>query len=131
MIFSFSNGIDHLTEIKGNGKELRLDVTDNARAIKRLAKQLKCPILLLCQLNRGVEGRQSKKPALGDLRESGALEEIADVVTFLYRESYYTPGADPRGAEIITAKNRDGKTGSIKLHFYGEYTKFQNPENPF
>lgn len=123
--------LDHLTEMQ-SGNDLRISVTENARGLKRLAKQLHIPFILLCQLNRGLEQRQNKRPCLSDLRESGAIEEVGDVISFLYRDNYYNPESDQREAELITAKNRDGRLGTTSLHWYGSVTKFKTPVlNPF
>lgn len=123
--------LDHLTEMKHHAKDDRSGITENVRGCKRLAKQLKTPFILLCQLNRGVEGRENKRPVLSDLRETGAIEETADCVGFLYRESYYTETADKSEAELNILKNRDGETKSIKLHWNGATTCFSTPEHPF
>lgn len=123
--------LDHLTEIKHHAKDDRSGITENVRGCKRLAKQLKTPFILLCQLNRGVEGRENKRPVLSDLRETGAIEETADCVGFLYRESYYIETADKSEAELNILKNRDGETKGIKLHWNGSTTCFSTPERPF
>lgn len=123
--------LDHLTEMKHHAKDDRLGITENVRGCKRLAKQLKTPFILLCQLNRGVEGRENKRPVLSDLRETGAIEETADCVGFLYRESYYIETADKSEAELNILKNRDGETKGIKLHWNGSTTCFSTPERPF
>lgn len=123
--------LDHLTEMKHHAKDDRLGITENVRGCKRLAKQLKTPFILLCQLNRGVEGRENKRPVLSDLRETGAIEETADCVGFLYRESYYLETADKSEAELNILKNRDGETKGIKLHWNGSTTCFSTPERPF
>lgn len=91
----------------------------------RMAKELAVPIICLCQLNRDVEKRADKRPCLSDLRESGAIEQDADVVMMLYRDEYYNPDTDDRGmAELIITKNRDGNTGTVKLVYLGSYTRF-------
>lgn len=123
--------LDHLTEMAIEGKDERQGVTANVRGLKRLSKQLNVPFILLCQLNRAVETRQVKRPCLADLRESGAIEETGDVISFLYRDSYYNPEADDREAELIIGKNRDGETGTIPLHWYKSIMKFKTPINPF
>ncbi len=123
--------LDHLTEMKHHAKDDRSGITENVRGCKRLAKQLKTPFILLCQLNRGVEGRENKRPVLSDLRETGAIEETADCVGFLYRESYYIETADKSEAELNILKNRDGETKGIKLHWNGSTTCFSTPERPF
>lgn len=123
--------LDHLGEMKHKAKEDRIGISENVRGCKRLAKQLKTPFILLCQLNRGVEGRENKRPALSDLRETGAIEEVADVAGFLYRHSYYYETADKTEAELIISKNRDGETKTIKLHWQGQFARFSTPERQF
>jgi replicative DNA helicase len=92
-----------------------------------LARECDLPIILLCQLNRGVEGRTDKRPALSDLRDSGRIEEDADLVIGLYRDEYYNPETPDRGlAEVIVLKNRNGATGRVKLIFQPQFTRFQN-----
>jgi replicative DNA helicase len=103
-----------------------------SRGFKALARELDVPVVLLVQLNRSVENRQIKKPMLSDLRESGALEQDADMVIFIYREEYYKTSEDVEDdgkrhiADIIVAKNRNGATGTIKLFWNANYTLFQN-----
>ena len=95
-----------------------------------MAKELDVPIILLSQLSRAVESRTDKRPMLSDLRESGAIEQDADIVLFLYREGYYKKDdAELQNTcECIVAKNRHGETGSIKLHWQGEFMRFTSPE---
>lgn len=122
--------VDHLTEISKQGQDERIAVTDNCRGIKRLAKNLNVPVILLAQLSRAVEGRGNKRPQLSDLRESGAIEEVSDVVTFLYRDAYYDESkrSSKEDAELIISKCRDGETGTISLHWYPEILTFKSPE---
>lgn len=103
------------------------EISECSRAIKSLAKELHIPIIALAQVNRGVEGRDNKRPRLADLRESGSLEQDADVVGFLYRDEVYDEHSKDRGvAELIIAKQRSGPTGTTKLAFHGVYTRFEN-----
>jgi len=93
---------------------------------------MKCPVIALSQLNRSLEQRPNKRPVMSDLRESGAIEQDADVIMFVYRHEVYEPDTDQKGiAEIIIAKNRDGALGTNRLIFEGEYTKFSNYDNRY
>lgn len=103
------------------------EVSEITRQLKLMAKELKTPVMVLSQLNRGVEGRTDHRPMLSDLRESGSIEQDADLIYFLYRESYYNQeDADQSSTECIVAKNRHGETGTVKLAWLGEYTLFRN-----
>jgi replicative DNA helicase len=121
---------DHLTEMwRPNKGDSRAEHEENVRSMKRLAREMKCPVILLQQLNRGTEARQDKRPMLSDLKETGASEEAADVVMLIYRDDYYNPSSEKKGiAEIIVAKNREGETGPVELLWQGQYTKFSNIE---
>jgi replicative DNA helicase len=102
-------------------------VTKASRELKKLAVALKVPVIALSQLNRSVEGRQNKRPNLSDLRDSGAIEQDADIVMLLYRDEYYNPSSPDRGlAEINIAKQRSGATGTIGLLFEPQFTRFLN-----
>jgi replicative DNA helicase len=101
------------------------EVSDISRSLKMLAKELAVPVICASQLNRGVEYRQDKRPLLGDLRESGAIEQDADIVMFLYRDEVYNPDTEEKGeAELLVAKHRNGPTGKVRLAFMNQYTKF-------
>ena len=101
-------------------------VAQISRRLKKLAREIDAPILALSQLNRNPEGRADKRPSLSDLRESGAIEQDADVVLLLYRPEYYDPNDRPGVAEVIVAKNRNGPTGTVKLTFLREFTRFES-----
>ncbi len=106
-----------------------LEISEITRQLKLMAKELKIPVILLSQLNRSVESRTDKHPQLADLRESGSIEQDADVILFLYREGYYNKElSDQSTSECIIAKNRHGETGTVKLAFVGEYTLFRDLE---
>ncbi len=115
---------------KSRGNENRQQiVSDISRALKIMAKELDVPVLCLSQLSRANESRQDKRPMLSDLRESGAIEQDADIVLFLYREGYYNKDSDnPNLAECIIAKNRHGETGKVDLQWTPEYTTFSDTE---
>ncbi len=105
------------------------EISEISRNLKVLAKELGIPIICLSQLNRGVEQRDDKRPKLSDLRESGAIEQDADIVMFIYRDDYYNPDSEKKGiSEIIISKNRHGATGKVELVFMNEYTSFRNKE---
>lgn len=129
--------IDYLQLIEGTGKENRQqEVSEISRQLKKLAKELSTPVIALSQLSRGVEQRQDKRPMLSDLRESGSLEQDADIVAFLYREDYYKREGEEEVeeedmgednvVEVIIEKNRSGARGAVKLLFVKEYNKFSS-----
>ncbi len=104
-------------------------ISEITRQLKIMAKELDIPVVLLSQLNRGVESREDKRPMLSDLRESGSIEQDADIVIFLYRDAYYNKeSAQPNVSECIVAKNRHGDTGTVKLMWDGQFTRFSNAD---
>ena len=129
--------IDYLQLIEGTGREDRMQqISSISRGLKILAKELNVPIISLSQLSRAVESRTDKRPMLSDLRESGSIEQDADIVMFIYRDEYYKNANDEEEqaekaankgeAEIIIAKHRNGPVGTVKLLFQGNITKFKN-----
>jgi replicative DNA helicase len=101
------------------------EVSQISRALKVLARDLEVPIIAVSQLSRAVEQRHDKRPILSDLRESGSIEQDADIVAFIYRDEYYNDESDPQGlAEVIVAKHRNGPTDTVKLSFLRRYAKF-------
>ncbi len=121
--------IDYLQLMQGNGKsENRTnEVSEMSRSLKSLAKELSVPVIVLSQLNRSLEQRPNKRPIMSDLRESGAIEQDADVIMFVYRDEVYNPESAEKGsAEIIIAKQRNGPIGTCRLTFLGKYTRFEN-----
>ncbi|MDO5028119.1 MAG: replicative DNA helicase [Bacillota bacterium] len=118
-----------LMEMTGRNENRTQEISAISRNLKAIAKELEVPVIALSQLSRATEARQDKRPILSDLRESGAIEQDADVVLFLYRDEYYNPETEDKNVgEVIIAKHRNGPTGAIKLTFLGQYTKFVNKE---
>ena len=121
--------IDYLQLMQGSGRtdSRQQEISEISRSLKIMSKELDVPVVALSQLSRAVESRQDKRPILSDIRESGSIEQDADMVMFIYRDGYYNPDSEDRNtAEVIIAKHRAGSTGMFKLGWQGQYTKFTN-----
>jgi len=121
--------IDYLQLMQGRGKieNRQQEISEISRSLKALARELEVPVIALSQLSRAVESRVNKKPQLSDLRESGSIEQDADLVLFIYRDDYYNPESEkPNTAELIIAKQRNGPVGAVELVFMKDYTRFEN-----
>jgi replicative DNA helicase len=122
-----------LMQVSGSSESRVNEISEISRSLKSLAKEMNVPVIALSQLNRNLEQRPNKRPMPSDLRESGAIEQDADIIMFIYRDEVYTPDSPDKGtAEIIIAKQRNGPIGMARLTFLGQYTRFENHvANPY
>ena len=116
-----------LMQVAGSSEGRTAEISEISRSLKAIAKEFDCPVVALSQLNRSLEQRPNKRPINSDLRESGAIEQDADVIMFIYRDEYYNEDSADKGiAEIIIGKQRNGPTGTSRLAFIGHFTRFDN-----
>lgn len=121
-----------LMQVKGKSEGRTQEISEISRSLKALAKEFNCPVIALSQLNRSLEQRPNKRPVMSDLRESGAIEQDADIIQFLYRDEVYNEDSPEKGiAEVITGKHRNGEIGTDRLAFLGRFTRFENLARPY